>query len=54
MKKIIKSSLNLLSKAIAAACLFTVSMATGTISLFNNYELEMPAALRPKDSEESV
>ena len=54
MKKLFNSYLNLLSKAVSAICLFSVSMATGTISHFGIYEPEMPAVLRPKDDDAGV
>jgi hypothetical protein len=53
MKKIFDSCLILICKAVGMTSLFFASMATGTISLMGPYEPEMPAALSPKDGEES-
>jgi len=51
MKKSKNSCLNLISKIIAAVCLFVISMSTGTISTFGPYEPEMPNSLIPKSDE---
>jgi cyclic lactone autoinducer peptide len=54
MEKIINSSLILFSKAVGIVSLLLASAAVETVSFFWIYEPEMPAALMPKDGEESV
>ena len=44
--------LSVLSKAVAIVCMYSVSISVGTMSMGGIYEFEMPAALRPQDTEE--
>jgi len=51
VKKIKNAILGLFSKIVSAVCMFVVSMAAGSISIFGPYEPEMPNCLIPKSGE---
>jgi len=51
MKRLCNLCLKQFSKAVAAAVLCMVSIATGTISILGTYEPEMPDALRPQNND---
>jgi len=53
MGYILDCCLSAFSKAVGDISLFLANASTGTMSVFNIYEPEMPMTLHPKENEES-